>query len=474
VREQFEATIAAALDRIGVPRRAFILIALSGGADSVALLHALIAIRERLGLRLTAAHFNHHLRGAESDRDEMFVRDFCSRTGIALVVGNAQALGAANLEERARDARYEYLGAAADRLGASHIALGHHADDQAETVLMRLLRGAGASGLKAMAERGPKKLIRPMLSLGRAQIIDYLNAIGASFVTDSTNMSTTIARNRVRSELIPALERDYSPGLRRRLVELAAEMRSIDDLLTTMADAELDRAMASGGALDLSRFAMLHDALRGAVLRGFIARRTGSLRRISRSHVEAIRHLCVDGPPSGGVDLPGGWRAEREYATLRLHREHPFVSSGFSFPIAAEGRTASPDSGFIFEGSVVAAAKAQMPASPFEALFDASQIGDGLAARGFVRGDRIRPLGMEGTRKVKDVFIDHKVPRARRAGFPLVVSDGEVVWIPGVLRGRGAIVTKNTTQVVRLAARLERVDMLGCVRLKTHDSVLKR
>ena len=248
MREHLETTmpIAGALDRIGVRRDAVILLALSGGADSVALFHVLVALRERFGYRLAAAHFNHHLRGDESDRDQAFVCDLCARAQIELVVGHAEDLGGCNLEERARESRYRFLHSAADRMGAGHIALAHHADDQAETVLMRLLRGTGVAGLGAMAEASGR-LIRPMLSLGRGEIIDYLNAIGARFVTDSTNCSPAILRNRLRAELIPMLERDYAPQFGRRLGELADEMRSLDDFVSAAAEAELDRSPGAGG-----------------------------------------------------------------------------------------------------------------------------------------------------------------------------------------------------------------------------------
>ncbi len=455
MRDHLETTIAAALDRIGVRRGALVLLALSGGADSVALFHALAALRERFGYRLAAAHFNHHLRGDESDRDQAFVCDLCARAQVELVVGHAEDLGGCNLEERARESRYRFLHSAADRIGACHIALAHHADDQAETVLMRLLRGTGVAGLGAMAEAGPGMLVRPMLSLKRGEIIEYLNAIGARFVTDSTNCSPAILRNRLRAQLIPMLERDYAPRVGRRLGELADEMRSLDDFVTAAAEAELDRSLGAGGALevsiDISRFATLHPALAAAVIRALVRRQTGTLRRLTRAHVEAVRRLCLDGPPNGVINLPSGWRAERQYGRLQLRNSAPPKPAEFLIPIESDGTTIAP--GLVFEGSVIGVGEAAMPATPFEAVFDTGQVRCGLAARSFVPGDRIHPLGMEGTRKVKEVFIDHKVPRSRRAALPLVVAGDEVVWIPGLVRSAAALVTDRTTTVVRLVAR---------------------
>ena len=247
--------IEAALLRVGVRPGSSLLIGLSGGADSVALTAVLVELRERLRLRITAAHLNHRIRAAESDRDEAFVRAMCARLGIELIVERADGLATvANLEERARDARREFLLRVADQVQADFVALGHHRDDQAETVLMRLMRGAGAAGMAAMAERGPGRLIRPMLSVSRAEIREYLDTRAIPFVEDSSNASHDILRNRIRAELLPMLEREYAPGFGARLAKLAGEMRSLDELVSAIAARELDAMRIGGDALDVSGF----------------------------------------------------------------------------------------------------------------------------------------------------------------------------------------------------------------------------
>ena len=454
--------IEAALKRAGVHRGASILVGLSGGGDSVALTHALIQLRERLGLNIVAAHLNHQLRAAESDRDEEFVRAMCARLGIELIVERADELGSsqskANLEERARDARREFLNRAADRIGADFIALGHNRDDQAETVLMRLMRGAGAAGMAAMAERGPGRLLRPMLSLTRAELRDYLKARAIAFVEDSTNESRDMLRNRIRHDLMPTLERDYAPGVAGRLVALADEIRAVDELVAAAAATELvamRERSADGAALDIARFSWLNRAVQGGVIRQFLAERLGTLRKISRSHIDAIRELVLEGGPSDSVDIPGGWRAHREYNLLELI---PTASSGdarttFEVAIALDGVTIVEPAGFKFDASTIAAADASMPDSLSVAMFDAAKIVDGnLVARNFMRGDRIHPIGMRGTRKVHDMFVDRKLPRARRSCFPMVMIEGRIAWIPGLVRANCAIVTKATETILRVEA----------------------
>lgn len=442
-----------ALARIAMRRGALVLVALSGGPDSVALLHAMLALRDRFGYRLAAAHLNHCIRAAESDRDEAFVRDLCARLVIDLTVERATGLlpGTANLEEKAREMRHRFLNATADRIGVDFIALAHHAGDQAETVMLRLLRGAGAAGLGAMDARGPGKIVRPMLDVTRAEVMSYLTATGASFVTDTSNQSRAILRNRIRVELLPMLEREYAPGLGARLVELAGEMRALDDFIMAAARHEL-ASMVSGDALDISGLAALHPALQSAVLRQFLKERIGDLRRIGRVHIEALQRLCVEGPPNGTLNLPGRIRATREYAMLRLSpvcREHvPFMVR-----LNAVGVTEIPEAGFAFDSVVVPAREAGQPRDKFDALFDADAAGGGLRVRNFRPGDRISPIGMRGHRKLKDVFIDAKLPKSKRLSFPVVELDGAIAWLPGIVRGRAGLVAESTRSVVRVHAR---------------------
>jgi len=448
--------VAGALARMRVSRGALILVALSGGPDSVALVHALLGLRERFGYRIAAAHLNHALRGAESDRDSAFVRALCARLAIELTVERAAGLNphAPNLEERAREARHEFLGRVADRIGAAHIALAHHAGDQAETVIMRMLRGAGAAGIGAMAESGPARLIRPMLTVGRSAILRYLEAIGAGFVEDTSNASTGPLRNRIRHELLPMLEREYAPGAARRLAALAAEMRLVDEFVVRAAERELAAMRAGESEFGLWRFATLDPALRAPLVRAFLRSSIGDLRGIGRAHVDAVVRLALDGPPNGEVVLPRGWRAQREYDRLRIDRIARTPAPKFAVPLAFDGTTEVRESGFVFDARVLARSDASIPPDDRHAVFDAGVIGGrSLVVRNFVAGDRIEPLGLGGTRKVKEVFIDRKVPRRRRASWPVVTLADEVVWLPGLSRAARARVTSATEIVLSVEAR---------------------
>jgi tRNA(Ile)-lysidine synthase len=458
--------VTAALRLLELAPDAVIVSAVSGGPDSVALLYALAALRSSFHFDLVAAHLNHRLRGAEADRDESFVRELCAKLRVDLVVGRARGLkpGGPNLEERAREIRHAFLNRTADRVKASHIAIAHHADDQAETVLMRLLRGSGACGLAAMTAHGPGRLWRPLLGVNRATVIAYLAALGATWVTDQTNASPRILRNRLRHELLPLLEREFAPGVVTRLVELADEMRTLDQYLTNAARAELSRRR-DGARFALAGFDQVDPALAQAVLRELLREQCGDLRSITRDHVRAMRALCVGRNPGGRVPLPGGWQLRREYEWAILDTVR--IGSGVAQPpflIALDpaGTTRIEAAGFTFEARLLKRTFAEsckplkepwrLPAAPMEALFDADQLSGPLTVRNFMAGDRIAPDGMRGTRKVQDLFVDRKLARGRRSHWPLVTADGQILWIPGIARSRVALVTATTQRVQHLRA----------------------
>lgn len=447
-----------------------ILLALSGGADSVALLHALATLRRKFHFQLAAAHLNHALRAAESDRDEAFVRELCARIGVELIVERARGLKPSdgNLEARARTARQRFLARAAARVEADYIALAHQADDQAETVMLRLLRGAGVTGLGAMAEVSAGNVIRPLLEVRRSAILAYLNEIGARFVEDSTNASLKYDRNRVRHRLMPLLEREFAPGLSGRLVELAAEMRQVDGLLHGLAEDAYAACRESGGALNLDRFTGLHPAVAAATMRRYLAATVGNLMGLQRSHIDSLLRLCLKGPPNGRIVLPDGWLARRRYGKLFVVRGEKIGEGAVAFevPLAVEGVTVVPEAQVVFESRLMPRAQAPMPPDAFEAVFDAQEIRAGLSVRNFNRGDRIAPLGVRGSRKVKDVFIDNKIPPQQRGRFPVVSLEGRVAWLPGLVRSNVALVTEHTAEVLRLSVKSEH-----CAEFKPRASV---
>lgn len=416
---------------------ATVLAAVSGGADSMAMLDALCALAaERPRLRVVAAHFDHRLR-EDSVRDRDTVAAFAAARGVAFVSGagdvRARARSAReSLETAARAMRYAFLERAAAEHGADVIATAHTRSDQVETVLMRILRGTGARGLAGIpARRG--RIVRPLLSVARGDTHDYCAAHGVPFLADPSNEDRRHARNRVRHDVLPALRSVY-PGLDSALERIGANARAacdraderVRDLVTTHLRADGDAFV-----LDAAAFADLDDDERQHLLSRALDAMDAH-RDVSRVHYRALLSLARDTARTGAaVDLP----------RLRARREH----DGLVFAPRPEGTGAEAPAPLVLNvpGAVVIGGW----------KIDAWWTGAGPIVVRFPRpGDRMRPFGMAGTKKLSDLFIDAKIPQRQRARTPVVEMGGEIVWVAGVAAGEATRVSHEHEPRVRLAA----------------------
>lgn len=448
-----------------------IVAAVSGGPDSMAMLLLLDRLREPLDFELYVAHADHGLRGDEGRDDARFVEDAARDMGLPATVGrlDVNALRAGrrmSLEEAAREARYAFLAETASTLGASAIAVGHTADDQAETVLMHLLRGSGASGLAGMSAilrlpaasyGGRVALVRPLLDFTKAETRAYCLLRGVKPREDSSNSSLEIARNRVRLELIPMLER-YNPRVREALLRMSASAAHDRDFLESAAEDALKRLLVTGerGVIAVSRagFAGLHPAVRRHLLRLMYRGFAGAAKELTHRHVEDMLRLS-GGRTGTRIELPCGIRFEVGYDTLRL------AATGATIPAAPpiEGEHELSIPGEICVGGWCVRAELLPPVRDLaavgshQAVLDANRAGRRLCVRSRRPGDRISPLGMTGSRKVQDVMVDDKIPAAERDGVPLVVSENGVVWVVGHRMAHWARVREDTEQVLRLDFR---------------------
>jgi tRNA(Ile)-lysidine synthase len=445
-------------------------VALSGGPDSVALVWLLRELAAGLDVALAGfLHVNHGLRGDESAADEAFCRALAQRLDLPLEVRHIDTAALAHaagrsIEATARDARYAFFEAAAPRLNATVVATGHTLDDQAETVLLRLLRGAGARGAAGIrVRRGP--YVRPLLECRRADIRRYLAARGEAFREDTSNLDLTIPRNRIRRHLIPAIEA-MAPSATPALARFAA-LVAADDVFLEQSAIELTPSIVlSEGA----RFELDADALAGApaplarrVVRRVAERLSG--RPLAARHVEALLELVRADRVRGHLDLPG-LAAERRGPVVvlvpggqRTNRPAPAAcqTAAFERLLPVPGRVEVPEAGV----AIVARAAAHAPAAfglrgGGEAVVQAGAVRLPLAVRNRRPGDRLQPLGAPGRRKLQDVLVDRKVPRAARDGVPIVVdAAGRIVWVAGLVVAEWCRVTAPTASVVVLT--LERL-----------------
>jgi tRNA(Ile)-lysidine synthase len=424
-----------------------VLVAVSGGADSVALLHALSALAPAWRLALHVLHVDHQLR-PESGRDADFVRALSARLGVGCEVARVTVGRGSSPEAQARAARHSALTEWADRLGAFRIALGHTRDDQAETVLMRVLEGAGPRGLAGIAPvRG--RIVRPLLTLGRHEVVAELEAQGLSWIEDPSNRDPRFFRNRVRHAVLPQLATACDLDVVAALTRTAARMREAVDALDARASAELDR-LARPGVSDavFSRAALgtLPDELAANVLR------LGAARLGSRAPLRAWAHRglarVLAEPTARRPFRFGGVTVEVSGDWLRL-------SSGADAPLGERllqvpGRTALPEIGRSIEARLLPARDYVLPREPSRAAFDADLLPAPVRVRPRGRGDRLRAFA-GGERRVKSLFIDAKVPAWERDRIPLVEAGGEVIWIAGLRRGALAPLSGATRRVLDLA-----------------------
>lgn len=432
-----------------------VIVAVSGGADSVALLDMLASLGE-FRLTLVVAHLNHSLRGAESDGDETFVRELATRYRLTCEVERADVRGLGrlerlSLEEAGRVARYDFLHRVAAKHRASAIAVAHHADDQAETVLLRLLRGAGSTGLAGMAPKTADRLVRPLLGVTRSEIEEYLRARGLACCTDSSNADTTFLRNRVRHELLPHLA-TYNPSVRDRLVATASALAADEALL----DGITDQAFARHGTAESGTATLCASGLRGepAGLRMRLYRRAillakGDLARIGFRHLRDIDRLVFSARPHATLGLPDGVRVARSYDAVSFVAT-PDRAQGTLYVMDLEGPGSYPIPG----GGLLRVGEAPLSGgwqgcSPLVAHFDAGEAPFPWLVRTFRAGDRLVPLGMSGHRKVKDIFIDQKVPMETRRRVPLIFSGDRLIWVCGLRISAEARVTDRTGRVMR-------------------------
>ncbi len=452
-----------------------VVVAVSGGADSLCLLHALLAGREEHGARLHVAHLNHCLR-PEAAEEATQVAALAGQWGLPVTVGAVdvpalmQQEGVA-AEEAARHARYRFLAGVAQQVGAAAIALGHTADDQAETVLMHLLRGSGLNGLRGMHPRSstapwitagtpptpPLSLVRPLLDVSHAETEEYCAACGLHPVADPWNDDLRFLRVRLRREVLPFLER-INPNFRQALLRLAQLAAWQDDDLQVLLDAEwpgLARQADAVVRLDLSAWSHLSRTLRLLALRRAVERVRGRLEDVGWEALVAAVDLEL--PVGSEVALVDQVVARREYGTLAvgarvdlLPPPHWPALGKDRIPVAVPGYTDLPD-GHALQAELLPWAGEKPPAGgPEEAWVDAERCGRSLWLRHRRPGDRFQPLGMAGQKKVQDFFVDAKVPRAERDTVPLLISPRGIVWIVGYRLDERFRVRPETRQVLHL------------------------
>jgi len=474
-----------------------VVVGLSGGADSVCLLHILAKWQSSLRVELHAAHLNHQLRATESEADAIYVSELAGSLGIPVTVEERDVSGYCNerscsIEEAARELRYDFLSSVAAGVGANRIAVGHTRDDHIETVLMHIIRGAGTGGLSGMAgvlsmaqvQRGGSslgtagacRLIRPLLDVTREETTDYCQRLQLNARIDSSNISPSFLRNRIRLHLLPLL-RQYNPRLDSALLRLADIAREDSVFIEEQAAARWDEVVSLHDdcvRINRRQTAALPIALQRQLLRLAFTRLAGDARDIEIGHVEAARDLL--GKPVGKmVFLPRGLVCWGDYhhlvmtdassvasggERLQLELSCPFAALEGEIPLEVPGETILPGLRVVATviggqaGCSIVRGMVRMEAEDSQrssvAVFDLHKTGRQISVRHRRPGDRFQPLGMNGSKKIQDFMVDSRIPRLWRDYVPIVCTPEQIIWMVGWRIDERVKVSEETEEIVRL------------------------
>lgn len=468
----FKDKIAAAIEKYGLLSKGDgVLVAVSGGPDSVALLEGLCELKKEFRLRLEVAHLQHGIRGEEARRDARFVAEIADRFGLPLHLKEVNIpsiksdAGKGNLEALSRDERYRFLADVAVDREIGKIATGHTQDDQAETFFMWLLRGAGRKGLGGMAplqnlRPSTKKfhsnisIIRPMIEISRAEVVEFLQGNRREYQLDRTNLDPAFLRNWIRLHLIPQLEEKFGSHLAQRLARQAELLRDEEIFLDHAALVQF-QTIVDGSRLDRSALLRSEKALQRRLVRLWIEKTRGHLRGIDFDHTEAALRLVANGPPQGRISIPGGWEVVREYETVRLLKKtRTRRAACYSYTLGYEDEVGVEEAAMIIQSSRLSALPdwGCRSRDELEVFFDLASLPEKLTVRNFRPGDRFQPLGMSGRKKLKDLFIEKKVPLSVRSSLPLLSAGEDILWIPGYGRSEIAKIRPETKEILRIRA----------------------
>jgi len=432
-----------------------ILVGVSGGPDSVCLLHILDRLRRGMGLSLHIVHINHGIRKRESKREEKFVDTLAHRMGVPITVKPVDVPSYAKkkrltIEEAARDMRYKIFEGLARKLNAKKVALGHTASDQVETVLMHFLRGSGPRGLSGISpvrKLGSVSIVRPLIEVNREEILGYLKENNLTFSIDSSNRRIEYFRNRIRLRLLPHLRENYNKdidGALLRLSEILKEENAYWERLVERAFGKVVSFQPGKILIDLRRFLRYNVVIQRRVL----YRLFGGI--VSLGQIEAIRNLAQKSARGKRVSLGKRFSVKKEGDFLVFSSFPERKIKKFDYPIKVPGKNEFDGLNITLNTRVVDS----QPVShriPNTVYFDADRINlHGLILRNRREGDRFKPFGLKGTKKISDFFIDEKMPRNLRERIPLLVDGEDILWVVGIRRGDKARITAHTRKILEV------------------------
>lgn len=453
-----------------------VLVGVSGGPDSVCLLHILHKLREELEIDLYAAHVNHMLRGEFSDRDQKYVDLLCKELNISLFIKKCNIIEMANshrlsLEETGRKARYDFFESCSEKINANKIAVAHNKNDQAETILMNIIRGTGTDGLKGMEHRRGK-IIRPLLDIDREEIEKYCVDNNLNPKIDASNNESIYTRNKVRLKLMPFIDKLFDSKVVDSIYKMSLLVRDDYDFIDSYAQNQYKNSIDEIGkdsvSLSVSQITENHPAIIKRIIRKAIADIRGDINGIHNTHIQDIFMLCLEGRTGAEIHLPGGLKALKSYNILKIfYPDKKDVVADFEAPVIIPGvtRVCTDNMSISIKATIIDTLQTNSPDKNVKSnvenyrklrynsliqFFDYDKLYTGINIRNRRNGDVFYPYKSNGTKKLKDFFIDNKIPREIRSSIPLIAVNNEIVWIIGYKISDKYKVTENTKKVLKL------------------------
>ncbi len=440
-----------------------LIVGVSAGVDSMVLLHLLSAYRQEFDLSLIVAHVNHGLRPEESEKEMELVKKESERLGFTFEYGpfnvkEFQEVGGISLQDAARRIRFHFFNVLLQKYNANKIALGHHADDQVETVLLRLMRGSGLKGLKGMLPIREGRVIRPLLEVWRREIESFAEEMKISYLLDSSNLKKNYLRNQLRLSLIPLIEKEYQPNFKKIVLKTSTVLRKENDYLERETEESYQKIVRKGKdtlSFGFAEYQSLHPAIQWRIIQKMLGRiDTGEMILEEREWLEVsqIYRKLEQPSPSFLLELPHGVCLEKRYDLVLMKKEWVKQIPPFEIELISPGRTYIEE----IEKEVVIEETSRddkfkdLYGLPYVVLLDYQNLQFPLKIRNFRPGDRFQPLGVKGTQKLKEFFIDHKIPKFERPRIPLLISGEMIAWVVGYRIDERVKITEDTQRVLKV------------------------
>lgn len=436
-----------------------IVVGLSGGPDSVCLLHILSRMKEKWDLEIYAAHLNHQIRGIEAQKDAFYISKLCEDLGITFFIKSINVpeyceKNGVSIEEGARQLRYEMFYEIKKNIRANKIAIGHNLNDQAETILMRMMRGTGLQGLKGIEYIRDNVIIRPILDIERYEIEEYCSQNKLNPRIDQTNLESIYTRNKIRLELIPYMKDNFNSNVIESIVRMGNSLRSDSDYIENEAlnkFNEISNLNDGSAELKLNKYINLHNAIKVRVLRNSIKHILGDTNFIDQRHIDDIIELEDESKIDKMINLPRGIFVYRKKDSLIItNKEIVIEDIEFCYNIPSNGFIKVKEIGSVIETQVISVDKYKTSKTDKSCKwFDFNKIKGGIVVRNRKAGDKIKLPG--GSKKVKDLFIDMKIPKEDRSKIPVIADEQGILSVGDFRHSENYKIDSHTKEVLKVS-----------------------